>query len=151
MTGTGDFRLNHSDTRHKSRLLQVFLDPMVSMAYDLHKIPPKVTCNFSEDFVKYVIFKTDGGLEILERPSSIELQELQTLVGGYIEMVRIEHSDALALMVNEEGSLLDLPQNPHCPGFVGNVVLGKIAGEDFTGLSDKETRALLASWSEMMT
>ena len=49
------------------------------------------------------------------------LSQLQSLVGGYIEIVRLSHGKVL--VVNEEGLLENLPTNPHWPRLVGNVVL----------------------------
>jgi hypothetical protein len=67
---------------------------------------------------------------VTTKPLSLKRQ--QKLVGGHIEMVWIgEPYNSNCLMVNEEGLLLDLPQNPTFPQLVGNVIEGKcVPGED---------------------
>ncbi len=57
------------------------------------------------------LIKTDG-TETIVYPAhgkSFTLQELQKLVGGYIEMVRTV--DGKQMIINEEGKLNDLPVN----------------------------------------
>ena len=54
------------------------------------------------------LLRSDGSCE--DMPLVTTLDALQLLVGGYIEMVNF--TDGSALIVNEEGLLLDLPDNP---------------------------------------
>lgn len=63
-------------------------------------------------------------------------------MGGYIEAVRLTPTSNIVCMVNEEGLLMDLPPNPHCPGIVGNVVLGKTDNGEFIGLNEGEMKVL---------
>ena len=73
--------------------------------------------------MKYLLLKTDGSAEVIPRCACLELAELQALVGGYIEHVLI--SNGLSALVNEEGRLMCLPQNPFLPAYVGNIVIGE--------------------------
>jgi hypothetical protein len=97
--------------------------------------------------MQYVVMRVDGSKEILRRTAPLELKELQTLVGGYIEAVKLTPKSNVMMMVNEEGRLMDLPPNPHCPGVLGNVVVGKMQGAQFVGLNDAEMQ-VLGSWAE---
>ena len=80
----------------------------------------------------YEYYKVDGTKEKIECKEPLSLERLQSLVGGYIELVRI---GAYAFMVNEEGLLQGLKPNPFYPQFVGNIVKGKTKGSNFVGLS----------------
>ena len=51
------------------------------------------------------------------------LEDIQKLVGGWVELVHFEHSDSTSILANEEGRLQSLPRNVHHPCFVGNVVV----------------------------
>ena len=84
--------------------------------------------------VDVTVFDTDGTTRNVEVSKDNMLKELQTLVGGYIAMVRHRHHDALSpdeiFIVNEDGNLLDLTPNPNVLGMVGNVVKMKYADFD---------------------
>ncbi len=104
--------------------------------------------------MKYVVLKADGSAAILQRAAALKLNELQALVGGNIEAVRLQNAPALTAMVNEEGLRLDLAENPHCPGIVGDIVLGKLVPgrnetRDFVGLSKKEVKELQDAWPHL--
>lgn len=45
------------------------------------------------------------------KPPHFTLEELQTLVGGYIELVYLYNGTGKVLVVNEEGKLQGLPRN----------------------------------------
>ena len=77
--------------------------------------------------MKYVVLKMDGSKEILERTEPLPLEDMQKLVGGYIEAVRFSADSDFMMMVNEDGLQLKLAANPHCLGIVGNVVIGKMS------------------------
>lgn len=70
------------------------------------------------------------------------LEALQAEVGGYIETVRLAE-DILAI-VNEEGWLMDLPENQHLKGIVGPAVIvhNRAGDPEFHGLSDHEISAI---------
>lgn len=68
-----------------------------------------------------------------------ELKEFQHLVGGYIETVRLT-GDVLAI-VNEEGVLLDLPEN--VAGLRGTVVFCSSDGDEFVSLPPDRLVTLL--------
>lgn len=80
----------------------------------------------------YKYHLTTGEVRDIDTHEPLSLERLQKLVGGYIERVwEGEPYHSNCLMVNEEGQLLGLPQNPSFPQFVGNIVVGKcIRGED---------------------
>ena len=68
-----------------------------------------------------------------------ELQELQTIVGGYIEVLRLD--DDVLLICNEEGKLQGLKPNfsMGLDTIVGTAVFVSFDGkEDFTSLDDMQ-------------
>ena len=78
-----------------------------------------------------VIIKQPGepGMEMMIENS---LKELQRIVGGYIQVIQpMQH---LAVIVNEEGKLMDLPPNIFYGGdlLVGTIIFVGVDGEDFT-------------------
>lgn len=81
-----------------------------------------------------VLYKSSGGpLEVREIPNTLEA--CQELVGGYIEVVHI--AENVICIVNEEGLILDLPENPL--GFhhlVGDWFICGEDGEEFTDAPD---------------
>lgn len=66
------------------------------------------------------------------------LEALQAEVGGYIETVRL--TTELLLIINEEGRLMDMPENRHLKGIVGPAVIvhNRAGDPEFHGLSDDE-------------
>jgi hypothetical protein len=58
---------------------------------------------------KATLYKIDGSKESLILTPKTRLETLQKLVGGYIEVIHINGND---LVINEEGSLLNLHVNP---------------------------------------
>lgn len=77
-----------------------------------------------------VIVKVPGRpAEPREIPNTLE--ELQGIVGGYIETVRFA-SDC-TIVCNEEGKLLGLAPNIFLMGeqFVGPIIIAGVRGEDF--------------------
>jgi|TARA_R100000084_G_scaffold102996_1_gene58854 hypothetical protein len=68
-----------------------------------------------------LVLSHKGSREFLTLPQERRLEYLQTQVGGYIEMHRLD--DEHYCVVNEEGRLKGLPRNPYFPEFVGNVVI----------------------------
>jgi hypothetical protein len=82
------------------------------------------------DKVEVTIYRTDGNQEQRSLDKSNLLGELQTIVGGYIERIRLPLMNSYCLIVNEEGLIYDLPINPYyrrleCQPFVGDAVLMK--------------------------
>ena len=57
------------------------------------------------------LIRIDGTLVHLtpENQQYFTLEEMQTCVGGYIEMIRLDKDNYM--VVNEEGSFLNLPKN----------------------------------------
>lgn len=70
------------------------------------------------------------------------LEALQAEVGGYIETVRL--SEDILAIVNEEGWLMDLPENRHYSGVAGPMVLvhNAYGNPEFSGLSDYEVSVI---------
>lgn len=88
-----------------------------------------------------VVIRADGTVERVQTSEIPTLEELQRLVGGYIESVpvRIPVSDKPVMIVNEEGKLKGLPRNRAATSvarlFEGDYVAGDAvlidrAGED---------------------
>ncbi len=70
------------------------------------------------------IIKADGTVEIVtpKNGSIFSLEELQAVVEGYIEIIRV---DATTLMIlNEEGKLHGLPFNVKATDLVRNILVG---------------------------
>lgn len=62
---------------------------------------------------RLVVIKTDGTVEELDQKKAPDLKQLQSIVGGYIELVpglKYEGDEAY-MYVNEEGKLKGLPIN----------------------------------------
>lgn len=73
-----------------------------------------------------------------------ELEELQRLVGGYIECVGL--LDDVVLICNEEGKLDGLPPNRRISGdmIVGDFLIVGQDGEDFADLSEDQIGNVLS-------
>jgi len=82
--------------------------------------------------MEYKIYRTDNAVEVRVTKKPLELEEMQKIVGGYIEM--LAYGEELYAVVNEEGRIKRLPQNPFFPEFVGNVILGKLKDSEFVGI-----------------
>lgn len=50
-------------------------------------------------------------------------EEIQELVGGYIELLKFNHLNNESFLGDEEGLLKNLPRNQHFPQYVGNIVV----------------------------
>ena len=70
------------------------------------------------------------------------LKDLQEAVGGYIETLAI--TSGLTIICNEEGRLRGLPYNCTLCGedFVGNILIARVDGENFAGLTEWQIRVL---------
>lgn len=94
---------------------------------------------------------------IKAHPFSVELLEIndtlevyQHLVSGWIEVVHaagLQHYHS-AMVVNEEGVLLDLPVNPLASMLYGEYIAGDVvivgrAGPEFTDIPDELAEKLL--------
>ena len=80
----------------------------------------------------YDIVAPDGTVTPVERDEAFSLEELQQIVGRYIEFV-YGYDGEDTICVNEEGRIMQLPQNQRYPDLVGNVVVGKSVGDEFVG------------------
>lgn len=74
-----------------------------------------------------VILQTDGGIRLraLESGDEPTLEQLQTLVGGYIETVPAMYG---VMVINEEGKLFPLPFNANATAMLRADVLDIILG-----------------------
>lgn len=74
------------------------------------------------------------------------LQAFQDFVGGYIETITI--ADDLCIVCNEDGRLMNLPPNCTICGvaFVGNIMIVKTDGAEFTDMTDEEAESFLDIW-----
>ena len=63
------------------------------------------------------VYYVDGRIE---KKKKMSLEQMQEVVGGYIEQVTLENKQTF--IVNEEGRLRHLPVNPFYPDFVGNII-----------------------------
>ena len=72
------------------------------------------------------LFKTDGTSEkaLPANGTDYTLEELQGMVGGLIEVVRVPNKPSMILIVNEEGLLHNLPPNPMATGIAGQPIVG---------------------------
>lgn len=76
------------------------------------------------------VIKTDGSVtEIKPRNGTdFTLEEMQEVVGGYIEVVRSMEMDRI-MVVNEEGKLKKLPFNPKATAFypaLSDIIVGDV-------------------------
>lgn len=65
------------------------------------------------------IYRTNGDTETIEPKNGTDfsLEELQTIVGGYIECLHL-FTDGLLLICNEEGKIINLPRNERATDLV---------------------------------
>lgn len=98
--------------------------------------------------MKKVLIKigADGTVTLLEVEPTLE--NLQKIVGGYIETVRTWIPD-IVMIVNEEGKMKDKPLNSKASSLintydciVGDVVLVQEWDEEFVGISEAAAKAI---------
>jgi hypothetical protein len=89
--------------------------------------------------IKIVICEPEKEPKVVEIEN--ELEPMQQIVGGYIEVVRPSvFENGILLICNEEGMLDDLPKNR---GIHGIFFITKDGGEDFISLTDKEVETVI--------
>lgn len=105
---------------------------------------------------KFIVIPANGKVRIESvTGNSIRLRSLQKAVNGWIEFVSPRNNPikGLSLVVNEEGRILNLKENPIASSYYG---LGSLAGDvavvknvdsDTIGLSEKEIRLVMSSLS----
>ena len=83
--------------------------------------------------IKVVIKRPDEPIGHMAHISD-SLWNLQTIVEGYIEIVRI--ADDMVVICNEEGRLRDLPFNCRIDGedLVGTLIFAGVDGEEITDM-----------------
>lgn len=81
-----------------------------------------------------VVIKEPGQPARIEPQFENTLEAFQKAVGGYIETVTL--TPELVIICNEEGRLLDLPNNVSVRGvdFVGTIVACGVKDDDFASL-----------------
>jgi hypothetical protein len=71
---------------------------------------------------KAYILKVDGTEQVLDhRPT---LEEANTIVGGYIELVYLPHN--ITLVVDDEGRLKKYPTNQKASKMYGSLIVGNV-------------------------
>ena len=50
-------------------------------------------------------------------------EEIQELVGGWIELLKFNHLNSESFLGDEEGLIKKLPRNEHFPQYVGDIVV----------------------------
>jgi hypothetical protein len=105
------------------------------------------------NYMKYVIARASGSIEVLERKVPLTAADLRTLIGGEIAEFILDKDfeahgpgkdkDLPALPLQDGGFALfkgvvvehsgvrDLPENKCYPGFAGDIVLGASEGHIF--------------------
>lgn len=71
-----------------------------------------------------MIIKTTGETITFPHKKFYELEELQEIVGGYIELVYLPYDGVM--VVNEEGLLLNLPYNPKASIYAKRPIVGDV-------------------------
>ena len=80
-----------------------------------------------------IVIKPFNDLQVVEIEN--ELSVFQKLVDGYVEPI---YKGDYIFLVNEEGLIMNLPQN--ILGLVGNVVIVRNGGSEFEGLTDNDIK-----------
>lgn len=103
------------------------------------------------------IYPDGWGLEACRDDERLELEELQKIVGGHIEIIGttvysdIDEGDGVMMIINEEGKLKGLPKNAEatkiaklygCDAIVGNAVLMVSYGEELKGFSEAAVKEI---------
>lgn len=95
--------------------------------------------------IKVVMVPADGRRPYVTNISNT-LENMQNIVGGYIEAVRLPIRVGRSVPVvicNEMGRIYGMPQNKVLPEFVGDVFVCDAGVEDFDSLDDLAARHLL--------
>ena len=73
---------------------------------------------------------TDGKIELVKPKDNkyFSLEEMQSFVGGLIEIIYIYEPVEMIMVLNEEGKLEDLPVNPIATGIALNGISDIIVG-----------------------
>ena len=98
-----------------------------------------------------LLIRTSGEVEKIAVSKEIELELLQSLVGGYIECVPTMFPH-IEMLVNEEGKLdgmkynkvaTDISRVSEYDMIVGDAVLCKVCGDHLVGLSKTEAEEII--------
>lgn len=101
--------------------------------------------NAMEQEIQILLFVPGEPPKRKEIPNT--LKAFQQEVGGYIQSVRF--ADGMELICNEEGRLLDLPENRL--GIRGTFFLVRTQGEEFVSLTDDDISHLMNLFMEAQT
>jgi len=94
-----------------------------------------------------IVVKEPGKQAETREVDSLDLKVFQALVGGYIENVFMD--DGLALVVNEEGLIRDLPLNICHPRDPRQPIMGTVVATAYD--AEGETRSLTDDEAELVT
>ena len=86
-----------------------------------------------------VLIKKPGRMSVLSEIEN-DLETMQNIVGGYIEVVTVQRfGKEVAVICNEEGRLQGLPFNCVVDGIplVGTLIMCGVDGEDFTDIPEE--------------
>ena len=77
------------------------------------------------------VYIKEPGNDVYEKYVENSLEEMQSIVGGYIETVTI--ATDLVVICNEEGRMMGLPYNCNLLGmdFVGTIIFAGVDGDKF--------------------
>lgn len=72
------------------------------------------------------LLKADGTVETFlpSKGKRLSLEEVQGLVGGFVERLKVPASGGSVLLVDEEGILKELPLNPQASELVQRPIYG---------------------------
>lgn len=79
------------------------------------------------------LYKADGSMEELvpEDEGALSLQQMQSSVGGYIEILRMDNGDFI--VVNEDGISIGLPRNEAATRYFHTNCASRIPGDYIKG------------------
>jgi hypothetical protein len=133
-------------------------EELIKMAFEYVQVAEKNAIeNPSSDFIQVVV--VDPMKNPYKKTIPNKLESMQELVGGYIEIIRIGNTETggeIAITLNEEGKLIDLPMNRIIIGTGGSdVLVGTffITGYNLQGdnisLNDEECEKLIKRFKGM--
>jgi len=80
----------------------------------------------------YGLMKADGSMDTVMNKGPLPLSRIREVLGGEFTFVHFEdqHRTVAAVLKNNEA----LPPNKHWPTLRGDVIIGKISGDDYVGM-----------------
>lgn len=98
--------------------------------------------------IKVIMCPADGRKPYVTNIEN-SLKNMQEIVGGYIEVVPLPTRGCLAVM-NEEGRILAMPENPSFPwaGHCGDIFICGQDGEEFANIPEEQKAVLMQAARE---